>query len=148
MKQVSDVSMFEVALLHTRANRALRVMVNERLEQFGISMMEWLLLSIVSSGKNNGLSMTAIANALDVTLPQVTALNNTMLKQRYVRQKTQSSDRRSRHVIITAKGKALLEKAEAVITGALKNWLSAIPEDKFADYLQTVETIAQLPPEE
>ncbi len=103
-----SVNLFELSLLQTRASRNIRLPINRRLEEFSLTMMEWLVLSVASTAKANGLSMTAVATALDVTMPQVTALCNKLVKMRLLRQKTQASDRRSRHIILTAKGRSTL----------------------------------------
>ncbi len=112
---MSQIDLFELSLLQTRASRNLRLPINRRLEEYNLTMMEWLVLSVAATGKSNGLSMTAVATALDVTMPQVTALCNKLVKMRLLRQKTQASDRRSRHIILTAKGRSTLDNVNATL---------------------------------
>lgn len=135
-------TMYEACLQHARADRALRAVVSGQLEGLKITMMEWLLLGIVANGPEKGLSMSAVAQSLDVTLPQVTALVSNLVKQRLVKQKTQSYDRRSRHVMATAKGKALLEQIEASVGSAMRNWLEDIPKQQLVAYFDTVKQLA------
>lgn len=129
-------------MLHARADRALRLVVAQELEQYRVTMMEWLLLGVVVNGPVNGLSMSAIAHELDVTLPQVTALVTNLIKQKLVKQKTQTHDRRSRHVIPTPKGQDLLDSIEESIVSAMKEWVADVPRDKLQVYLETVKILA------
>ena len=138
----SHLTMYERCLLHARADRALRSLVGTRLEQYHLTMMEWLLLGVVCQGPPEGLSMSAVAQSLDVTLPQVTALANKLLNLKLVRQKTQSHDRRSRHVMPTGKGKTLLEDTEESISEAMREWLEPLPEEQVAQYFDTIAWLA------
>lgn len=132
------MTMYETFLLHARADRALRALVATALEQHKITMMEWLLLSVVNQGPPQGISMSAAAEALDVTLPQITALANKLLILKLVRQKTQASDRRSRHIIPTGKGQTILEDAEEIIKSNMHTWTSELPKVDYDQYLATV----------
>ena len=134
--------MYEACLLHARADRALRLVVAKQLERFKITMMEWLLLGVVCGSSDKGLSMSNIAAALDVTLPQVTALVSNLVKHRYVKQKTQAHDRRSRHVTATTRGKVLLGDVEDHINNAMKEWLEGIPKEQLLAYFDTVRFLA------
>lgn len=142
MVEDSPITMYEACLLHARADRALRTVVAKQLESFKVTMMEWLLLGVVCNGPDKGLSMSTVAKSLDVTLPQVTALVSNLVKQRLAKQKTQSHDRRSRHVVATNRGRALLEDIEEAVTRAMKEWLNDIPREKLATYLDTVRILA------
>lgn len=137
-------TVFELCLWQSRSDRSLRMVVGRELKSKGLTMMEWLLLSCVDLAGNSGLSMSGIASALDVTLPQVTALITTLVKQRFVRQKTQRSDRRSRHVLITAKGRLTLNDANAKITAIVTKWLDGLSEEQLANYTETLEYLAHM----
>ncbi len=141
-KEFEQFTMYEACLLHARADRALRTVVSSKLEGLNITMMEWLLLGIVVNGPEKGLSMSSVAHSLNVTLPQVTALVSNLVKQKLVRQKTQSYDRRSRHVMASPKGKALLEQIEISVGDAIKEWLKDIPETQLLAYMETVKHLA------
>jgi DNA-binding MarR family transcriptional regulator len=136
-------SMYELCLMHARADRAMRVVVNDQLEPARITMMEWLTLGTVSNGPQQGLSMTRIANTLNVTLPQVTALINGLVKLRLIKQKVLDSDRRGRQVIITIKGKRTLAKLEGNIVTAMRQWSKNIPREQLYTYIQTVNELAK-----
>jgi MarR family transcriptional regulator, transcriptional regulator for hemolysin len=140
-----STTMYETCLLHARADRALRTVVAKQLEGFKVTMMEWLLLGVVHGGPEKGLSMSSIAEALDVTLPQVTALVTNLVKMRLVKQKTQAHDRRSRHVVVTNRGNIMLADMEEAISAVMRIWLEGIPRDQLQRYFDTVRLLANRP---
>ncbi len=148
MEDVSAITMYRACLLHSRADRALRVVVSRQLEQFNVTMMEWLLIGVVCNGPSEGMTMSAVAAALDVTLPQVTALTASLAKAKLLKQKVSRQDRRSRRLQGTAAGKRLIADTELAIKGAMKDWLLDIPLEKLTVYFETVELLANRRPPE
>lgn len=136
------VTMYQACLLHSRADRALRMVVSRQLDQFNVTMMEWLLLGAVSAGPKEGLTMSAVAAALDVTLPQVTALTAGLTKQKILKQKISRQDRRSRRLIATTAGKKLLTEIEQSVELAMRDWVADVPGEELKTYLKTVEFLA------
>ncbi len=137
--------MYRVCLMHARADRVLRLLVANRLEEFDLTMMEWLLLATVCTAPREGMTMTAVAEALDVTLPQVTALANSLVKTKLVKQRVSSKDRRSRYLIATITGKRLIARVEESVNQSEEDWFKDIPHDKLLNYIDTVEQLANLP---
>lgn len=137
--------MYQTCLMHARADRTLRLLVAKQLEQFDLTMMEWLLLATVTAAPREGLTMSAVAAALDVTLPQVTALANSLVKTKLVKQKISSQDRRSRFLIATIAGKRLMARVEDAINQSMRDWLKDIPREQLENYIETVELLAVLP---
>lgn len=135
------MTVLEIFLLHARADRILRTAVSSRLEPYKLTMMEWLLLGVVCEAPDDGMSMSAVAQALDVTLPQVTALANKLLDLKFIKQKTYAQDRRSRRVMPTPKGRAVLEDVDLAIGKALDEWLTDLPEEQTNGYFSTMRWI-------
>lgn len=142
MDGTNRLTMYESCILHARADRSLRSVIAKQLESFGITMTEWLLLGVASSSPKDGYSMSKIASILDVTMPQVTALVNALMHHGLVRQKTQSNDRRSRHVLVTVKGQNTLHKVESKIDQTMRLWLADIPKTQLRIYLDIVHKLA------
>lgn len=142
------MTMYKACLLHSRADRALRLVVSRRLEQFNVTMMEWLLIGVVNNGAKEGMTMSAVASALDVTLPQVTALTASLTKLKLLKQKVSRQDRRSRRLVTTANGKKLLTEIEQEVNKAMREWVADIPQDKLGVYFETVEILANRKPGE
>lgn len=136
------MKMYEICLLHAQSDRALRAMIAERLENMNITMMEWLLLGVVSRGKSTGLTMSEIAEALHVTLPQVTALVNKLLPLKLIKQKSASSDRRSRVVTITNKGQLTLEDANKTLDNAMETWFNGVSQEQQQSYSIVLQQLA------
>jgi DNA-binding MarR family transcriptional regulator len=118
------------------------VVVGRELDAFNLSMMEWLLLATVGNGPIEGMTMSEVATRLDVTLPQVTALMNDLVKQKYLKQKVSTSDRRSRRLVCTPEGKRLIAKTEEVTSKAVRKWMKSIPDDQLEAYLSTITDLA------
>lgn len=136
------MKMYEVCLLHARADRATRALISERLAAQQITMMEWLLLGTVAGGSGQGLTMSEIAGSLHVTLPQVTALVNKLLPLKLIKQKSASSDRRSRLVTVTNKGQLTLDEANKALDIAMNDLLGGVPDDQLKAYLATLKQFA------
>lgn len=135
------MTVLEIFLLHARADRVLRTVVSGRLEPYKLTMMEWLLLGVVCEAPDDGMSMSSVAQALDVTLPQVTALANKLLNLKFIKQKTHAQDRRSRRVMPTPKGRTVLEDVDQAIGKVLDEWLAELPEEQVDSYFSTMRWI-------
>lgn len=131
--------MHELLLTQVRADRALRVLVSKRIESQRITMMEWLTLGVISSSPKKGLSMTNIANQLDVTLPQVTVLVAGLLQLKYAKQQTLARDHRGKQVMITLKGRRVLSKLDSSIAKTMRRHTKQIPANQMQAYILTIE---------
>lgn len=134
--------MYEFCLVMSRSDRAIRVVTARQLERFELTMMEWLLLATVDQSPGKGIAMSGVAHTLDVTLPQITALANTLVKKKLVKQKVNSKDRRSRQLSITKVGKKIVGEVEIAVNTAMKEWLGDIPQDQLRNYIETAMLIA------
>lgn len=144
MKDKGEVKLYETCLTHAWADRALRSFIAKELEQYDVTLMEWLMLSVVCNAEGEGLSMSAVAKELDVTLPQVTALTNKLLQQKLIEQQVQSHDRRARHVFPTAKGRDVWQSVERSMSENLYRWLyteANITADDLQHYLRIARHI-------
>lgn len=141
-EQRPDITMFDACLLHSRADRSLRSVVSKRLEKFDITMMEWLLLCAVDKSGKEGLTMSAAASTLAVTLPQVTSLSASLTKAKLLKQKVNRKDRRSRRLVSTPSGQKLMAEIDEVTDSALDEWLEDLTQDQLQSYLDTVKILA------
>lgn len=142
MSKLDSLTVFEIGLLHSKADRAFRLTIAGQLEPYDVTMMQWLLLATVSRGPDTGTKMSDLAAALSVTMPQITALMNDLTKMKLVKQKINQSDRRSRRLIVTPQGKKLVEKLEPDVEKGMKAWLKAVPEEDLDGYITTLAQIA------
>jgi DNA-binding MarR family transcriptional regulator len=149
MEKFELPTMYELCLMHARADRAMRVVVSKQLEGQQLTMMEWLALGVVAAGPaKEGVSMSQIASTLDVTLPQVTALigklleNKMMLENKMIKQRVLASDRRGRQVMVTTRGKRTLTKLETAIAMAMREWSKDVDREQLRNYMITVAQLA------
>ena len=143
MERFSLPSMYELCLMQTRSDRTLRNLVSNKLSKHSLTLMEWLVLGSVSAGPKTGLSMTEIARALNVTLPQVTSLITDLLERKLIKQKVLSTDHRGRQVTITLKGKRVLGKLETMIARDVRQLTSAVPNSRLREYVRTLHVLSE-----
>jgi DNA-binding MarR family transcriptional regulator len=101
--------------------------------------MDWLLLGIVCTSSGEGENMSSIAQKLDVTLPQVTALATKVINLGLINQRTLESDHRSHLLASTEKGRLLFQSLNGSIEKALADMFAKIPSRRAIDYLETVK---------
>lgn len=135
------MNIYELSLQYAHADRAIRGAFADGLGEYQITMMEWLLLGIVSQGSAKGVSMTHIATQLQVTLPQVTALVAKLTPLKLVKQKHSTADRRSRLVEITAKGKQVFAEASESLAG--NNIFTVVDKQAFDGYRAVIESLSK-----
>lgn len=136
------MNMYEYGLLHAKSDREIRNFVAAKLEPMNITLMEWLLLGIVSTGPASGVTMSHIAGELNVTLPQVTALVNKLVPLKYIKQRSDKQDRRSRRVTLTAKGEVILEDGTKALNTAQAEFFAGITDSDRAAYERVITSFA------
>lgn len=104
--------------------------------------MEWLLLGVLDRGSQKGCSMSTIAASLEVTLPQVTALVTKLLNLKLVTQKAAASDRRSRVVMLTSKGRQTLDEANKQVESARVHLFGEDNEEALKQYIAMLEKLS------
>lgn len=142
MAGTKQLNMYKACLLHSQMDRNLRLIASRHLVEFNLTMMQWLLLEAVCASSRKGLTMSESAEILGVTLPQVTALSNELMKAKMLKQKVSTKDRRSRRLSCTLGAKMTIGKIQANMNDAINEWLRDIPPDQLTNYLKTVETLA------
>lgn len=146
--KLDGIKIHEVCLTYNHADRVLRNLINDRLYNFNIGLVEWLLLGVIDQAPKSGITLSEIAVKLDVSQPQVTALMDKVASQRWVRQKVHKQDRRSRMAVLTIKGKRQLDDIESDMKQFLEVWLSEVPDDQLKSAGQLAHRIANYRPTE
>ena len=80
--------------------------------QFGTTDIQFNILMILKNSSQEGLSQQELSERLVVTKSNVVGLIDRMEKQDLVKRNPHPTDRRFNQVVITPKGKKLLEKVE------------------------------------
>ena len=97
------------------------------------------MLGVIINGSSKNISMSAIANELNVTLPQITALVNGLLHQKMVKQRFSAKDRRTRLVIVTSKGNMVYSDALKLMVEDSSGWFGNLSEDDINAYIRTMQ---------
>lgn len=113
---------YELCLVHTQFDRWVRSQISQALDGTELTMMEWLLLVSINKNQDEELSVTEAAELLGVSLPQVTALTQQLVKKDLISLEVESEDRRSRRLRISSRGQVLC-------TTALRHIEEAVEED-------------------
>lgn len=142
---ISGLTMYEACLLHARSERALKGLVSRQLRDWNLSRMEWLLLATAAepSKHQDGHTMGQIAEVLDIRLSQLTALATRMNTEGYVSQIVSSTDRRTKYLKLTPRGYNLIDRIEASMRSAIRDWLDVVPREDLSVYLSVVAKLAK-----
>lgn len=140
---VKKAESFDSYLLIVKSDRVLRQLTNKIVRTHGdMTLTEWLVLSIIASGAKAGIRMSELAKELGVTLPQITALLDSLLVKRLVRQKTMKEDRRNRYAIATQKGEDVVKVVNQAMDEQFKAIMHGVPDTHLQIYRQVLETVA------
>ncbi len=117
----------------------LRNVIGQQLVSYELTLNEWLLLGVVVKAPVGGITLSQIADSLNVSQPQVTAIMISVLKKRLVKQKVSSKDKRIRYVQLTVRGKRLVVELETAFSNLTTEWLADLPPEIFESFIQTLE---------
>jgi DNA-binding MarR family transcriptional regulator len=131
--------MHEFFLMHAKADRTLRGVVAKAIEKSSLTMTEWLALAVIAAGPREGLRMGEVAQALDVTLPQVTALVANLLDKKLCKQRVFVGDRRGRQVQATLKGKRTFVALEFDVSNAIEAFSTRVDPEQLEAYIKTTK---------
>ncbi len=138
----AEVSTYEICLTLVRSQRNVRAFLQRLLRPFGLSMNEWLLLSLIHDAPPSTLDMNELAEQLDVGKPHVTALFSDLQAVNYVEQTVDSKDKRRKIVHITDRGREVLIEVNAVTKEGLQSWIGDIPAAEFEQFLKITVKLA------
>ncbi len=123
----NDLDAHSFILAHAQTDRWMRTQFAQALDQTELTMMEWLLLTSTNKHADTGMTVTEAAEELAVSLPQITALTQQLLKKDLITQQIEKHDRRSRRLHITEAGKAICDKGCKAVEDTLDE-LSEAPQ--------------------
>lgn len=125
-------------LLHLVA-KSWRQELDRRLKPLRLTRAKWLALILIS--RNAGVSQRVLAEKMEVGEPAIVALIDRLEKDEFIVRKPVPSDRRARSLTLTAPGKRLISKIEAVVEALRAELLTGFSA---AELKTTSEVIAQI----
>lgn len=143
-KDLSEITMYQACLMHSRAERMLKTIVAKHLKEYKLTRMEWIVLaSLESNTAAGGYSMSELSSILDVKLSQLTILTSGMVDNGLAKQVTSAKDKRTKLITITAKGSKLIGSIEKSMRQAMREWLEDIPRSKLKVYIETLDMLGK-----
>ena len=99
-------------VLHLVA-KAWRQQLDGRLKPLGLTRTKWLALIFISRS-TGGITQRALAEKMEIGEPAVVALIDRLEKDQFIVRNPMPGDRRAKSLALTAPGKRLISKIEAI----------------------------------
>ncbi len=143
---LSGLPTYHACILQARAYRTLRLFMSAELQEYDLTMMEWVLLGLTSSKDSEGHSTTELAEILDVGLPLITNMVDRVEKMGLVARKRDAHDKRSKRIFATSRGRVLADHIELKIREDMKEWLCNVEREDLEGYVKTMSILATKDP--
>ncbi|HSI20915.1 MAG TPA: MarR family transcriptional regulator [Verrucomicrobiae bacterium] len=130
-----------LALVQSRAYRALRQKVSIALDSFNVSMGEWTLLGQLNETK--GLRLSEVASTLGVEAPLVTNAVKALHAKGFVALEVDSRDTRAKLLTLTKQGEKMLRPIEEAVRAALQPLLKGVSAKENQIYFKVLQRIVQ-----
>lgn len=141
---LSAISTYQAGVVQSQAHRKLKKAVASFLLPHGLTMMEWFALGLIKDAGESGLSTTALAAALQTTLPYTTNLINHLVNKGFVLRQTHSKDSRSKILRIDPEVIKMCEAIEIDLRENLRKLIYAnISPEELQIYVKVLYKIAQ-----
>lgn len=141
MAQTQKFNSYDFCVVQAHFDKKIKALSATALTNHKLTHMEWLVMCVINRSSKAS-TMSDIANELGVSLPQITALVTNLISKKLIKQKTILSDRRSKHLSLTIKGKRIMGKIEVALSKNLKSWLTDIPHDQFAYFYDNLRVLS------
>lgn len=138
-KRITAIPTYERTSLQVLAYKKLQQWVNEVLRHARINTSQWIILGQLYENREKGLRSTDLARALQVEIPLITTLTQSLAKKQLIKRTTQADDKRVRLLELTPKGDAFVKDVE----NQLEHHLAALNDDIDERELKTYFTVLQ-----
>jgi DNA-binding MarR family transcriptional regulator len=125
-----------------RISQAIDVWSRLLWRDFGLTAPQLAVLREILNGKNA--TPMSLAAALHLSQPTVTGILSRLEQQGLVRRERSESDRRSIAAVVTARGRALANKAPPLLRDRFREELAKISELGRKEILATLEQVATM----
>lgn len=138
-----NFSSYDLVVLQSRAQRSLRNFLQQQLDAYNLTVMEWALLDLIGQHqKKGGVGVSELARQLGVK----TALTSVMVKKQtnagFVEKQTSSNDSRLRLVRLTSAGQKHVDTIHKALSTSEKAWLPDIASKDKQKYFEVLELMA------
>jgi MarR family transcriptional regulator, transcriptional regulator for hemolysin len=125
-----EVNPLRVGFLIHDVSRLRRTIYDQRLKPMGITRSQWWVLSNLSRHQGEGYMQIELARLLDVGKVTLGGLIDRLEENGFVTRVPDKIDRRSKRVLPSAKGKALIKKLEVIALGVNAEIMRGISEQE------------------
>jgi DNA-binding MarR family transcriptional regulator len=135
-----ELATYEAGMLQGAAYRNLMSFMTEALGGTGLTVSEWSVLGILMT--RGEARPSDIANIMDVKTPMATRLVRSLLEKGLITEKPVSDDQRGKMIVMTKKGRGVLDDYETTMRSALREYLSGVERRDLIGYLRVLEYLA------
>lgn len=122
-------------------SRMRRTLFDQAMKPLGITRSQWWVLSQLSRRTREGMLQTELARDLDVGKVTVGGLIDRLEAAGYVERRPDRVDRRAKRVVVTERGRAILDQMVAVGHGLNEIILAGLGPDAVAETERSLEVM-------
>ena len=120
-------------------SRMRRTLFDQAMKPLGITRSQWWVLSQLSRHKRSGMLQTELARDLDVGKVTVGGLIDRLEAAGYVERQPDKVDRRAKRILVTERGREILDQMVAVGRGLNEIILAGLSPDVVAETERSLE---------
>lgn len=117
---------------YLRGSRALEEVLDAELQEYGVSLAEYELLSMLSEAEGQSMRMSELAAMIVQSRSRVTHTANRLASRGWVERRACAADRRGIELVLTDAGRCTIEHAARKhVVGVREHLISQMPPEEF-----------------
>ena len=129
-------------LAKIRAERLTREVMSTALEEYNITLMEWLAVGALYRNEKS-LTSSQLAKELDVSKSYITKLTTQLHNKKLIDYTVSPEDKRVTFISLSDGGQKLISDSEPIVRRALAEWLKPIDREHVEIYMQVIVQVAK-----
>lgn len=117
---LATLATYEVGVMQSTAHRLMGKIKADYLSQYDLTAMQWFALGYINDAGPDGMSLTALKDILDTTMPFITNTINLLESKGLIRKITKPGDNRTKIVFLNPSYKPLIKQIEAGLRDQLR----------------------------
>lgn len=142
---LATITTYHAGATQAYVNRKLQKVCDAILKPFGITKMQWLIIGNVFDSGDKGIRISDLADKLGTNAPYLTNAINLLEANKILSRTENSSDSRSKLVVVNDKFAAQCPEIEAALRDGLRKTIYAdIDPLEFSIYIKVQEQLARV----
>jgi DNA-binding MarR family transcriptional regulator len=133
--------LYQAALIHFKAYRLLRHEFTGLIKTCGLSLHEWIVLSVLDHRKTRKTS--DLAEEVGVELPMITQVTNGLEERGLIERQTGEDDKRQRYFSLTPKGQEMVTGTEEYLIEYFKKQFPRLSIQDIRGHLKVLQVIIE-----